>query len=118
VLLEPDEPEAADGRLAAELGAVLPRRSLYTMGIHRTHLEQAIGELGLPAVITHDEHEADAVLVLKSVYRRQADRIDALTARGLPLYILRSTGVDRLREALGDLYRPDIERARASPRPT
>jgi hypothetical protein len=81
------------------------------MGINRNHLEQAIRELGLPAVISRDDGEADAILVLKSLYRKQADRLDAYQAKGLPVYVLRTAGVDRIREALADLYRVDVERA-------
>jgi hypothetical protein len=88
------------------------KRYIYSMGINRNHLEQAIRELGLPAVISHDEREADAVLVLKTLYRRENDRVNALQQLGTPVYVLRSASVDRLREALADLYRGDIERGR------
>src|SRR5690348_14187425 len=92
--------------------AVFRKRRVYAMGINRAHLEQAIRELGLPAVISRDERDADAVLVLKSLYRRQPDRVDAAHAAGLPVYVLRGTSVDRLREALADMYRGDVEQAR------
>ncbi len=92
--------------------AVFRKRRVYAMGINRAHLEQAIRELGLPAVISHDERDADAVLVLKSLYRRQPDRVDAAHAAGLPVYVLRGTSVDRLREALADMYRGDMEQVR------
>jgi hypothetical protein len=87
------------------------------MGINRNHLEQAIRELGLPAIISRDERDADAVLVLKTLYRRQGDRLSAFQQLGIPVYVLRSAGVDRLREALADLYRADIERGPAPASP-
>lgn len=92
-------------------------RRIYPMGINRNHLEQAIRELGLPAIITRDEHDADAVLVLKTLYRRQSDRVNAFQQTGVPVYVLRSAGVDRLREALADLYRADIERVQSADEP-
>jgi hypothetical protein len=91
------------------------KRFIYAMGVNRNHLEQAIRELGLPAVISRDDHLADAVLVLKSLYRKQNDRVDALQSRGIPVYVLRSASVERLREALADLYRVDIERLHLTP---
>jgi hypothetical protein len=82
------------------------------MGLNRDRLEQAIRELGLPAVISKDEREADAMLVLKSLYRRQPDRVDQAHAAGVPVYVLRGSSVERLREALADLFRGDVELAR------
>ena len=47
------------------------------------------------------------MLVLKSLYRKQVDRIDAYQSAGMPIYVLRSASVERLREALVDLFRAD-----------
>ena len=87
-------------------------RRVYPVGINRTRLEQAIRDLGLPVIISRDVREADAVLVLKSLYRTQPERIDAARAAGLPVYVLRGSGIERLHEALTDMYRGDVERAR------
>jgi hypothetical protein len=98
-----------DGQTAA---STFRKRRIYPMGINRNRLEQAIHELGLPAVITKDEQDADAFIVLKSLYRTQPARIDAAQSAGLPVYVLRGTSVERLREALADMFRADVERAR------
>jgi hypothetical protein len=99
-------------QVAETNGHVFRKRRIYPMGLNRDRLEQAIHELGLPAVISKDDHEADAVMVLKSLYRRQPDRVDQAHAAGIPVYVLRGTSIDRLREALTDLFRPDMEQAR------
>lgn len=109
---ERSEHDGTQGDGATEDRRTLRRRRIYPMGINRNHLEQAIRELGVPAVISRDEREADAVMVLKSLYRKQGDRVDAFQSAGLPVYILRTAAVDRLREALADLYRVDLDRAR------
>ncbi|HZC79786.1 MAG TPA: hypothetical protein VE258_18675, partial [Ktedonobacterales bacterium] len=116
------DPELARGAplLASEPAAladqeqapVFRKRRIYPMGINRNRLEQAIHELGLPAIISRDERDADAVLVLKSMYRKQPDRVDAAQGAGLPVYVLRGASVERLREALADLFRPDVEQSR------
>ncbi|HEX6797902.1 MAG TPA: hypothetical protein VF116_09350, partial [Ktedonobacterales bacterium] len=110
-LIERDELPATDPEPATG-GRMFRKRRIFPMGLNRTQLEQAIRELGLPAVITNDEHEADALMVLKSLYRRQPDRVDRAHAAGVPVYVLRGTGVERLREALSDLFRPDMEQMR------
>jgi nucleoside-triphosphatase THEP1 len=95
-----------------EQAPVFRKRRIYPMGINRNRLEQAIRELGLPAIISRDERDADAVLVLKSMYRKQPDRVGAAQGAGLPVYVLRGASVERLREALADLFRPDVEQSR------
>ncbi len=82
------------------------KRRIYPMGINRNRLEQAIRELGLPVILSRDESDADVILVLKNVYRKQPDRVDAAQASGIPIYILRSSGLERLREALVDIFQP------------
>jgi stage III sporulation protein SpoIIIAA len=102
--------------ITAESGLFRKRR-IYPFGVSRVRLEQAIREMGLPAVISRSEQEADALLVLKNMYRKQPDRIDAAQQAGVPVYMLRSAGLDRIREALLDLFGPDLARARATVRP-
>jgi stage III sporulation protein SpoIIIAA len=111
-----EQDEAAERRITpgevdVDGRPILRHRRIYPMGVNRNHLEQAVRELGVPATITRDELEADAVLVLKNVYRKQVDRVDAFQSAGLPVYVLRSAGVDRLREALSDLFRADFGQA-------
>ncbi|HEV2237944.1 MAG TPA: AAA family ATPase [Ktedonobacterales bacterium] len=107
-------PGASAAPAAGEAGPSFRKRRVFAMGINRNHLDQAIHELGLPAVISRDEREADAVLVLKSLYRKQTDRVEGFEARGVPVFVLRSAGVDRIREALAELYRVDLQRQKAA----
>ncbi len=105
-------PADADDNEAAPPASLFRMRRVYPIGINRTRLEQAIRDLGLPVIISRDVREADAVLALKSLYRTQPERIDAARAAGLPVYVLRGSGIERLHEALSDMYRGDVERAR------
>jgi stage III sporulation protein SpoIIIAA len=109
--------EVSDVASAATEQGVFRKRRIYPFGVSRVRLEQAIREMGLPAVISRSEQEADALLVLKNMYRKQPDRIDAAQQAGVPVYMLRSAGLDRIREALLDLFGPDLARARATVRP-
>jgi hypothetical protein len=62
--------------------------------------------------VSRTENDADAMLVLKNMYRRQPDRIDAAQAAGLPVYVLRGASIEGLREALAEVFHDDFERAR------
>jgi hypothetical protein len=105
---------AAGAVVAGDASRSFRKQRVFAMGINRNHLEQAIRELGLPAVISRDEREADAVLVLKGLYRKQTDRVEGFEARGVPVFVLRSAGVERIREALAELYRVDLQRQKAT----
>ena len=82
----------------------LRKQRIYPFGVSRARLDQVIRELGLPAVVSRDERDADMLLVLKSMYRKQPDRVDAAQASGLPIYVLRSGGMERLRETLSEMF--------------
>ncbi|HEX8732533.1 MAG TPA: hypothetical protein VF725_10805, partial [Ktedonobacterales bacterium] len=104
-----DQELARGAEVVAEREAALGeegfrKRRIYPYGVSRARLDQVIRELGLPAVVSRDERDADALLVLKSVYRKQPDRVDAAQASGMPVYILRSGGLERLRETLSDMF--------------
>jgi hypothetical protein len=86
-----------------EQGSVRVRR-IFPLGVNRGRLEQAIREMGVPAMLVKAEEEADAVFVLKNMYRKQPDRVDAAQAAHVPVYMIRSDSMDRLREALSDLF--------------
>jgi hypothetical protein len=79
-------------------------RRIFPLGVNRGRLEQAIREMGVPAMLVKAEEEADAVFVLKNMYRKQPDRVDAAQAAHVPVYMIRSDSMDRLREALSDLF--------------
>jgi stage III sporulation protein SpoIIIAA len=93
----------ASGGAGGEQGNVRVRR-IFPLGVNRGRLEQAIREMGVPATLVKAEEEADAVFVLKNMYRKQPDRVDAAQAAHVPVYMIRSDSMDRLREALSDLF--------------
>jgi stage III sporulation protein SpoIIIAA len=116
-LVEQRDAAAEEQSVGLETG-VFRKRRIYPMGISRNRMEQAIRELGLPAVLSREEANADALFVLKSMYRKQPDRVDAAQAEGTPVFLLRSASLERLREALTDLFQADLgERQRILPEP-
>ncbi len=110
-LIEPTT-SSLDEQQTTRSGPIFRKRHIYPMGINRSRLEQAIRELGLPVVISRDERDADAMLVLKSLYRTQPERVESAQRAGIPVYVLRGSSIERLREALAEMFRSDIEQAR------
>jgi hypothetical protein len=97
LLRQREEPTAAD----AETGR---KQRIFPLGVNRSRLDQAIRQLGVDAEISRSEGEADAVFVLKNMARKQPDRVEAAEAARLPIYTLRNDSLERLCEALVDLF--------------
>jgi stage III sporulation protein SpoIIIAA len=67
---------------------------VYPFGVSRNRLEEAIGQLGVPATVVRDSRDADLVMTLKNYYRRKPQPIREAEVRGTPVYVLRAnTGV-------------------------
>jgi stage III sporulation protein SpoIIIAA len=116
-LVESERSITEDGQKTRRGEPLFRKRHIYPMGINRTRLEQAIRELGLPVIISRDERDADALLVLKSLYRMQPERVEVAQRAGVPVYVLRGSSIERLREALAEMFRGDLEQAREAPSP-
>lgn len=88
----------------------LPRdREIYIFpyGVARNKLDRAIDELGVRAILARRIEDADVVIALKQLERRDAERLNDLVQRGVPLYVVRSNTYQQIVSALNELYRLD-----------
>jgi stage III sporulation protein SpoIIIAA len=92
----PVEQRPATGNLA-------PVR-IYAYGLARNRLEQAAKRLRVPALIVDDLNEAQALVTLKSYYRRNQRVISDAESAGLPIYVLRSNTVGQMEMFLSDMF--------------
>ena len=89
------------GRGARDLRPV----SVYAYGVARNRLEQAARRLSVPLIITDDFGEAEAIVTLKTHYRRRPRLITDGEKRGLSIYVLRANTVTQMENFLVDLFR-------------
>ena len=85
---------------------------IYAYGIARNRLEQAAKRLRVPAFVTDDFDEAQALVTLKAYYRRHQKVVSDAEERGLPIYVLRANTVSQMENFLSDLFNlaaPDEE---------
>ena len=109
---EEDEPltlaptgTAGAGDEARTVGIVAGRRRpvrIYPFGISRERLEQAAREMQAPVEISHDPRSADAVIALKTYYRRQSGRLE--NGERKPIYILRTNTVAQMQQCLARIF--------------
>ncbi|HET7093569.1 MAG TPA: R3H domain-containing nucleic acid-binding protein, partial [Thermomicrobiales bacterium] len=105
--------------LTAEPAPVLPRGRgteakpfrVYPFGVSRNRLEQAIGQLGVPAVVVRDQRDADLVMTLKNYFRRKPQPLREAEAHGTPVYVLRANTSVQMESVLSGLF------PQAAPRP-
>jgi stage III sporulation protein SpoIIIAA len=106
--LEPTGTSGATGTLTpvGTPRVVTKRRAvrIYPFGISRERLEQAARELRAPVEISHDQRTADAVITLKTFYKRQSGRLTTEPSERKPVYILRTNTVAQMQECLARIF--------------
>ena len=87
-----------DGRNLRPIG-------VYAYGVARNRLEQAARRLSVPLRLTDDFGDAEAIVTLKTHYRRRPRLISDGEKRGLSIYVLRANTVTQMENFLVDLFR-------------
>jgi stage III sporulation protein SpoIIIAA len=77
---------------------------IYPYGVARNRLSQAARRLGVPAIIVDEPGQADALVTLRSYYRKRMQTIMEAETRNIPIYVLRSNTVNQMQQFLGDLF--------------
>ena len=91
------EKRSLEKRGPAELGR---ERRIFPFGISRRRLEQAIQQMGMPATIIEQLGEADALITMRSYYRRKPQILRDAEDRGIPIYVIRSNTVSQMEQCL------------------
>jgi len=89
-------------REAAKLPSVV---RIFPYGVSRSRLERAIRELRVPAYITKDFGEADAVIVLKAHYRKEPQKLQEIADRNIPIFTVKSNTYIQITTALREMFR-------------
>jgi hypothetical protein len=77
---------------------------VYAYGVGKNRLRQAAQNLHLPVVLVDELRQADAVITLKSYYRRRPQPISEAERSGVPIYVLRSNTVTQIESCLADVF--------------
>ena len=84
---------------------------VFAYGVARNRLEQAARRLNAPLILTDDFGAAEAIVTLKTHYRRRPRLITDGEKRGLSIYVLRANTVTQMENFLVDLFRLDASKA-------
>lgn len=101
----PEEPAAPpETKRPPTTGTTSSPVRIYAYGIARNRLEQAAKRLRLPVLVTDDLEQAQALVTLKTYYRRRQKAVSEAEDRGLPIYVLRTNTVTQMENFLSDLF--------------
>ncbi|GMR10124.1 MAG: AAA family ATPase [Anaerolineae bacterium] len=84
---------------------------IYPYGVARNRLRQAAKRIHVPVLIAEDIGQADAMVTLRSYYRRRRKLIADAENRRMPIYVLRANTVGQMESFLVDLFALDREPA-------
>jgi stage III sporulation protein SpoIIIAA len=77
---------------------------VYPYGVAKNRLEQAARFLQVPVTVINDAGEAEAIVTVKSHYRRRPPLIENAERGGTPIYVLRSNTVSQMEQFLSELF--------------
>ena len=89
----------------AAAAAPAPHRRIYPLGLSSSRLTEAIRETGLNASIVDRLEDADALMTLRSLFRRRPAPVRDAEARGLPTFVLKHNTVLQMEQSLRALAR-------------
>jgi nucleoside-triphosphatase THEP1 len=85
-------------------GSSLQPIRVYPYGVARNRLQQAAKRMGVPAIFVRDVSEAEALVTLRTYYRKRQQTVIEAEQRGMPIYVLRANTIAQVEQFLGDLY--------------
>jgi stage III sporulation protein SpoIIIAA len=77
---------------------------IFPYGVSRSKIERAIGGLRVPAVIARKWDDADVVLTLKALERRDNGKLRDIASQNIPIYALKTNTTAQIQTCLKDLY--------------
>jgi len=77
---------------------------IFPYGVSRSKIERAIGSLRVPAMIARKWDDADVVLTLKALERRDHGKLREIASQNIPIYALKTNTTAQIQACLKDLY--------------
>ena len=77
---------------------------IFPYGVSRAKIERAISNLRVPAGIARNWNDADVVLTLKALERRESNRLHEIASQNIPIYAIKTNTTAQIQSCLKDLY--------------
>ena len=80
------------------------QKAIFLYGITRDKALRAIDQLGVNATIARRMEDADVVIALKAVRRKNSTKIEALASENVPIIVIRSNSVSQVAGVLKSIF--------------
>ena len=77
---------------------------IFPYGVSRNKIERAVHNLRVNASIARKWDEADVVLTLKTLERKESDRLKQIAAENVPIYSIKTNTTTQIQNALKDVF--------------
>lgn len=98
---EPREPAFTDAEEDEASGDIV---RIFPYGVSRAKIERAITNLRVPAAIARKWDDADVVLTLKALERRDNGKLRDIASQNVPIYAIKTNTTAQIQNCLKDLY--------------
>ena len=83
---------------------------IFPYGVSRNKIERAVSNLGVNAAIARKWDDADVVLALKALERKESDKLHAIASENVPIYSIKTNTTTQIQSALKDVFNlPSID---------
>ena len=87
-----------------------PHVFIFPYGVSRNKIERAVSNLAVNASIARKWDDADLVLTLKSLERKESEKLKSIAAGNVPIYSIRTNTTSQIIHALKDVFNlPSID---------
>ncbi|NLX42330.1 MAG: AAA family ATPase [Chloroflexi bacterium] len=107
-----------DGYASAPVTSGNGRRKavrMYPYGLNHNRLRQVSRRLGVSLVMVPDLEHADALVTVRTYYRKRPAAIEEAERRGIPVYVLRSNTETQMERFLAEVFELDLPRDTGTP---
>ncbi|MBV8082079.1 MAG: AAA family ATPase [Candidatus Eremiobacteraeota bacterium] len=77
---------------------------VFPYGVSRSKIERAVSNLRVPAQVVRHWDEADIVLTLKALERRDHGKLKAMASQNVPIYALKTNTTSQIQSCMRDLF--------------
>ena len=77
---------------------------IFPYGVSRNKIERAINNLRVNAAIARKWDDADVVLTLKALERKESEKLKSIAAENVPIYSIKTNTTTQIQGALKDVF--------------
>ncbi len=81
-----------------------PALLIFPYGVSRNKIERAVSNLGVNAAIARKWDDADVVLTLKALERKESEKLRAIASENVPIYSIKTNTTTQIQNALKDVF--------------